>query len=127
LCINKFSFEFRHRSNESDGGHSPSAGGNDDDDNDDYNRLSPTRNSLVETPTMIVWSGNINMSGYYRFVTSAVVLSGGDAAQSLFAELPKTIDVVGRIMPSIVWEYVKNVRQTPDKDLIILRLMQPSE
>jgi len=66
------------------------------------------------------------MAGYYRFESTFSVVSGGEAAFSLRDQLPETIEIVGRIPPPIVWEYLKNVRRIPGKTFIVLKIDVPN-
>lgn len=63
----------------------------------------------------VVWSGNINMIDVATFQVSLSVLSGSTA----MIEFPKEFDVVGRISPDTVWDYLEKIRLS--KDIVLLR------
>lgn len=63
----------------------------------------------------IVWSGSISMVDVATFQVSLSPLSGSTA----LIEFPKEFDVVGRINPDTVWDYLSKIRIS--KDIILLR------
>lgn len=63
----------------------------------------------------IVWKGNINMIDVATFQVSLSPLSGSTVA----IEFPKEFDVVGRISPDTVWDYLEKIRIS--KEIILLR------
>lgn len=63
----------------------------------------------------IVWSGAISMVDVATFQVSLSPLSGSTA----MIEFPKEFDVVGRINPDTVWEYLDKIRIS--KDIVLLK------
>lgn len=63
----------------------------------------------------VVWSGAISMIDVATFKVSLSVLSGSTEA----IEFPKEFDVVGRIGPDTVWDYLEKIRVS--KDIVLLR------
>lgn len=67
------------------------------------------------TKTAFLWSGSMSMVDVATFKMSLSLLSGSAA----MIEFPKEFDVVGRIGPEIVWDYLEKIRIT--KDIVLLR------
>lgn len=63
----------------------------------------------------IVWSGAISMVDVATFQVSLSPLSGSTA----MIDFPKEFDVVGRINPDTVWEYLDKIRIS--KDIVLLK------
>lgn len=63
----------------------------------------------------IVWSGSISMVDVATFQVSLSPLSGSTA----MIEFPREFDVVGRINPDTVWEYLDKIRIS--KDIVLLK------
>lgn len=68
----------------------------------------------------IIWSGTINMVDVATFQVSLSVLSGNTTNIPLNTDL----DVVGRIRPDIVWDYLEKIRVS--KDISLLRFTPQS-
>ncbi|XP_047109427.1 uncharacterized protein LOC124777919 [Schistocerca piceifrons] len=64
-----------------------------------------------------IWQGFVNMPDVSRFYAT-VQLSSGDVTTS---ELPSAIEIVGRIMPDTVWDYISKMKKTGTKEIIVLR------
>lgn len=77
--------------------------------------LRSTTPALAETSKQIIWSGSISMIDVATFQVSLSVLSGSAA----MIEFPKEFDVVGRITPDTVWEYLEKIRIS--RDIVLLR------
>ncbi|XP_054731524.1 uncharacterized protein LOC129240074 isoform X1 [Anastrepha obliqua] len=84
---------------------------------------SPTMSGNVSTSG--IWSGNINMVDVatFQIVLQAVVGN----SQNLGALLPEELDVVGRIGPDTVWEYISKIKRSPNKEIVIIRLIPATE
>ncbi|XP_028028225.1 death-inducer obliterator 1 isoform X2 [Bombyx mandarina] len=82
--------------------------------------------STVDTiPVATVWNGCINMVDVARFYVSAHEVSG--TAVDLEEDLPTELDIVGRINPDTVWEYIGKMKKASNKDIIILRLQAAND
>ncbi|XP_068626187.1 death-inducer obliterator 1 isoform X3 [Battus philenor] len=81
--------------------------------------------STVENSAPIVWNGCINMVDVARFYVAAHEVSGNavDIEDDLAAEL----DVVGRINPETVWDYILKMKRAGNKDIVILRLQAAND
>ncbi|XP_031636315.1 uncharacterized protein LOC116349151 isoform X2 [Contarinia nasturtii] len=76
----------------------------------------------IEKPILpIVWSGSISMVDVATFQVSLSPLSGSTA----MIEFPKEFDVVGRINPETVWEYLEKIRIS--KDIVLLKFSPRSK
>jgi hypothetical protein len=111
-----------------------------DDDNmdtamDDYDGVGSSPRTEVDARSpksdgdpwksdLTIWSGEMVMAGYFRFQSTLTAVSGA-CAFALRDELPEEIEIVGRIPPIVVWEYIKTVRRTVGKDLIVLKANEP--
>lgn len=73
-------------------------------------QLSDVENSL--------WSGTITMIDIATFQISIHGVSGD--CESIRNELPSELDVVGRITPDTVWEYIDKIKK--NKEILIIRL-----
>lgn len=82
--------------------------------------MTPELQSATPPPTekpynSTIWTGNINMIDVATFQVSLEVLSGS----TVMIDFPKEFDVVGRIGPETVWDYLEKIRLT--KDIVLLR------
>lgn len=76
---------------------------------------SPVDTELLQT----IWSGAINMIDVASVKIEAHPVSGD--ATSIIKHLPMAMDVVGRIAPETVYDYIGKIRKSPNKEVIILR------
>ncbi|GBL85930.1 PHD finger protein 3 [Araneus ventricosus] len=86
------------------------------------------KSSLKDTPSKTlssVWKGFIFMQDIAKFVTSAYKVSG--PTDHLQADLPDTIQVCGRIVPDQVWDYLGKIKQSGNKELVIIRFQAANE
>lgn len=67
-----------------------------------------------------VWEGNINMIDVAKFFITLHEVSGDCAG--IGTELPSTLEIVGRISPDTVWDYIGKMRRSNSKVISILRL-----
>ncbi|XP_066983453.1 death-inducer obliterator 1 isoform X3 [Macrobrachium rosenbergii] len=72
---------------------------------------------------IIVWKGAINMTDVSKFYASAFEVSG--KARFLPEDVPKVVEVVGRISPDTVWSYIAQTKKTGSKEILVVRF-QPS-
>lgn len=82
---------------------------------------STTPPPAEKSTTPIIWSGTINMVDVATFQVSLRVLSGNSTNIGFNTDL----DVVGRIRPDIVWDYLEKIRIT--KDILLLRFSPQSD
>ncbi|KAF7996636.1 hypothetical protein HCN44_002282 [Aphidius gifuensis] len=68
-----------------------------------------------------IWQGVINMSEVAKFYTTAQELNSHTIG--LTNDLPNTFDIVGRIVPEIVWDYIAKTKKNGSKEIVILRLL----
>lgn len=71
-----------------------------------------------EIPTTI-WRGFVHMADVAKFFVTAQNLSGN--AKDLLEVLPDTLDIVGRINPEIVWDYIGKIKKNATKEILIVR------
>lgn len=72
-----------------------------------------------------IWKGNINMIDVASFQISLQPVLGNSL--NLGKLLPIELDVVGRISPGTVWEYISKLRKSPNKEVIVTRLVPLNE
>lgn len=77
--------------------------------------IRSTTIAVEKMSKQIVWSGSISMVDVATFQVSLSVLSGSTA----MIDFPKEFDVVGRINPETVWEYLAKIRVS--KDIVLLK------
>ncbi|XP_023934034.2 uncharacterized protein LOC112043019 isoform X2 [Bicyclus anynana] len=81
--------------------------------------------STVDHSAAIVWNGCINMVDVARFYVAAHEVSGN--ALDLEDDLAAELDIVGRINPETVWDYISKTKKTSSKDIIILKLQAAND
>ncbi|XP_005188356.2 uncharacterized protein LOC101895968 [Musca domestica] len=94
---------------------------------DPYTRFtssSPSGDSSRYNHT-ILWSGNINMVDVTSFHLCLQPLSG--TCNNISKLLAKELDVVGRIGPETVWDYISKIKKSPNKEIVLLKLLPASE
>ncbi|XP_037045345.1 uncharacterized protein LOC119080875 [Bradysia coprophila] len=70
-----------------------------------------------------LWSGMITMVDIATFQISVHGVSGN--CESVRHELPTELDIVGRIIPDTVWEYIDKIKK--NKEILIVRLSAATE
>ena len=82
----------------------------------------PVHESKVEWPegVMTVWQGCIYMADVARFFVTAQNVSG--SFKELMSGLPNTFDVIGRVKPDAVWEYIDKMKKKSMNEILIIRL-----
>lgn len=73
----------------------------------------------------IIWSGSINMIDVATFQIVIQPVSG--LTLDLDKQLPVELDVVGRISPDTVWDYIGKIKKSPNKEIAIVRLVPSCE
>lgn len=83
---------------------------------------------LYQTPpdtndSAIMWNGNITMIDVATFKISAIPFSG----DCLYIDraFPRELDIVGRISPDTVWDYINKVKRS--KEIVIVRFAPHSD
>ncbi|XP_013197109.2 uncharacterized protein LOC106140123 [Amyelois transitella] len=81
--------------------------------------------STVEHSSAIIWNGCINMVDVARFYVAAHEVSG--SAADLEDDLSTELDIVGRINPDTVWDYIGKMKRASNKDIVILKLQAAND
>ncbi|KAF9421447.1 hypothetical protein HW555_002662 [Spodoptera exigua] len=81
--------------------------------------------STVDNSAATVWSGCINMVDVARFYVAAHEVSGSSV--DLEEDLSTELDIVGRINPDTVWDYIAKMKKTSTKDIVILKLQTAND
>ncbi|XP_063218443.1 death-inducer obliterator 1 [Bacillus rossius redtenbacheri] len=74
----------------------------------------------AQSSTRIVWSGYISMAGVSNVSTAAKLVYGN--GKDLSDVLPTQLEVVGRIDPDTVWDYISKIKRSGTKEILVLRL-----
>lgn len=96
---------------------------------DPYSRFMSTNpptfdiNNRCNATTL--WTGDINMVDVASFQLSVQPVLGN--CTGLAKLLAKELDVVGRIGPETVWDYISKIKKSPNKEIVIIRLIPASE
>ena len=72
-----------------------------------------------------VWSGSINMPDVAKFSVLAKQVSG--TTDYLTVDLKESMKIVGRIAPQTVWDYIKQIKENPSKEVLVVRLQPASD
>lgn len=81
--------------------------------------------STVENSAATIWNGCINMVDVARFYVAAHEVSGSTV--DLEEDLSTELDIVGRINPDTVWDYIGKMKKASNKDIVILRLQAAND
>ncbi|OWR47744.1 Death-inducer obliterator 1 [Danaus plexippus plexippus] len=81
--------------------------------------------STVEHSAPTVWNGCINMVDVARFYVAAHEVSGN--AVDLEDDLTPELDIVGRINPDTVWDYIAKMKRAGNKDIVLLKLQAAND
>lgn len=80
----------------------------------------------IEVPKEVdVYNGSIYMAEVARFPITASLISG--SADTFVKNMPDCLEVVGRINPSIVYDYLSKLKSLPGKELVLFRFGSPDE
>ena len=74
--------------------------------------------SAPEEPS--VWKGQLMMQDVAKFSVSAFQVSG--TSDYLSVDLKSSLELVGRIPPSVCWDYINKIGKNPTKEIIVLKL-----
>ena len=72
-----------------------------------------------------IWNGIVHMPDVAKFLASAFEVSG--KAAYFTGDVPSTMNVVGRIAPETVWEYIAQTKKTGNKEILVIRFQPSSE
>uniref|UniRef100_A0A1B0DQZ4 Uncharacterized protein n=1 Tax=Phlebotomus papatasi TaxID=29031 RepID=A0A1B0DQZ4_PHLPP len=72
-----------------------------------------------------IWSGSINMVDVATFQIAAFSVSG--ECEMVGKELPPALDIVGRISPETVWEYISKIKKSGNKEILIMQFKAETE
>ncbi|KAK9744164.1 Transcription factor S-II (TFIIS), central domain [Popillia japonica] len=81
---------------------------------------SPGLSPIIKPQTEHVWKGTINMVDVAQISITAHEVSGD--CSGLSEELPSSLDIVGRISPETVWDYIGKMKCSNSKMISLLRL-----
>ncbi|QQP58108.1 AGAP004866PAlike, partial [Caligus rogercresseyi] len=73
----------------------------------------------------IVWKGDLNMPDVAKFSVTAHQVSG--TTDYLTMDLKPLLKIVGRIDPASVWEYIAKMKESPNKEVLLIRLEPMTE
>lgn len=88
---------------------------------------APSVQPVTEPPKQIIesYSGSIYMADIANFDVTGSIVSGN--FDEILKSIPTQLDIVGRIEPTIVFNYFDKVKRCPGKELCVLRLMATDE
>lgn len=73
----------------------------------------------------IIWSGSIFMVDVATFQISVSPVIGD--CSGVAAEMPDELDVVGRISPDTVWEYISKIKKSINKEILVVRFSSATQ
>lgn len=79
----------------------------------------------VQYSIISLWTGNINMVDVTSFQLTIQPIVGNST--NLAKLLPRELDVVGRIGPETVWDYISKIKRSPNKEIVVVRLIPANE
>uniref|UniRef100_A0A0K2USI9 AGAP004866PAlike [Tribolium castaneum] n=1 Tax=Lepeophtheirus salmonis TaxID=72036 RepID=A0A0K2USI9_LEPSM len=101
-------------------------------ENNDKNNEVVSSTVTIKTPESIstetnpiVWKGDLNMPDVAKFSVTAHQVSG--TTDYLTVDLKPLLKIVGRIDPTTVWEYIAKMKESPNKEVLLVRLEPTSE
>ncbi|XP_037819855.1 serine-rich adhesin for platelets [Lucilia sericata] len=86
---------------------------------------SSSYSSDLQYTVTSLWTGNINMVDVTSFQLTLQPIVGNSIG--LAKLLPKELDVVGRIGPETVWDYISKIKKSPNKEIVVIRLIPANE
>lgn len=84
-----------------------------------YQLSSPPSAITSDSDNEPIWSGNIIMVDVTTFQIAIRPLSGDFS--DIVDDLPAELDVVGRIRPEMVWDYIAKIKKSPYKEILVFR------
>lgn len=72
-----------------------------------------------------IYSGSMYMADVAKFDVTASTVSGN--IEDVVKKFPSTMEIVGRIEPKTVWDYLSKVKKLPGKELVVLRFSSTDE
>lgn len=97
-------------------------------------KQEPTSTVSIKTPEQqssppesgpVVWKGIINSVETGKVNVQALDMSGTSDLADL--EMPSSLDVVGRIRPEMVWDYVNQTRRAGTRDIVVFKFTPASD
>lgn len=100
-----------------------------DDDQQSTNKIQKITSLHTEFQSKssqeIIWTGKINMVDVASFQVEAKSVAGD--TKSIITHFPKSLEIVGRITPETVWEYILKIQKSPNKEVIVVRFSSSDE
>jgi hypothetical protein len=72
-----------------------------------------------------IYNGKIYMVDVAKFDLNASLVSGN--VEDIIKEIPKLLEVVGRISPKTVWDYLLKLKKIPGKEIVVIRFDSTDE
>jgi hypothetical protein len=72
-----------------------------------------------------IYSGSMYMAEVAKFDVTASIVSGN--VDDVMKKFSPTMEIVGRIEPKTVWDYLGKVKKLPGKELVVLRFASTNE
>ncbi|TMW49014.1 hypothetical protein DOY81_005902 [Sarcophaga bullata] len=79
----------------------------------------------IQYSIISLWTGTINMVDVTSFQLAIQPIVGNST--NLAKLLPRELDVVGRIGPETVWDYISKIKRSPNKEIVVIRLIPANE
>ena len=86
---------------------------------------TPEDKNKEENTDPVVWQGGIDMPDVANFSVKAKGVSG--TTDYLTIDLKESLKIVGRIAPPTVWEYIVQIKESPTKEVLLVRLQPTSD
>lgn len=109
--------------------HPPAASESDQEPTSTVNIPTPPhtefQNSLSPMQEEVTWTGVINMVDVTTFRIEVKPVAGD--FRSIIQYFPKTLEIVGRITPETVWDYIDKIQKSPNREIIVVRFSSPDD
>uniref|UniRef100_A0A1B6DTH9 TFIIS central domain-containing protein n=2 Tax=Clastoptera arizonana TaxID=38151 RepID=A0A1B6DTH9_9HEMI len=89
------------------------------------NIKTPPYEEEEETDGSGIWQGTLMMTDVAKFKTTIQEVSGN--CSDLSADLPTTVDCVGRINPDTVWDYISKMKKSGTKEILVIKFVADNE
>ncbi|EFX65711.1 hypothetical protein DAPPUDRAFT_32159, partial [Daphnia pulex] len=90
-----------------------------------HRHRTPEQQSFSPEMGPVVWKGVINSAETGKVNVQALDMSGSTDLADL--EMPSSLDIVGRIRPEMVWEYVNQTRRAGTRDIVVFKFTPASD
>lgn len=84
--------------------------------------VDPVNEHILEIE---IYSGNMFMADIAKFDVTGSIVSGN--VDDVMKKFSSTMEIVGRIEPKTVWDYLGKVKKLPGKELVVLRFSSTNE